>query len=302
MLGLQNISNDSMINIFDYVTKEKKLEIRSFSDSDYNIWFVGKDIASCLGYIQTDKAVRDHVLNDDKISFLQFKINNNIADNIDSRLILINESGFYSIALSSQLESAIDFKKWVIRDVLPSVRKTGVYRIVKEKDDKINELINKVDNQTNQITNLTTQVMNLSTQNNQIINQNNNLENKIDIITEHVVDNCEKKYLLEQFLIIKILDKPAINEYQYHRIRRQKINVNPALEDLKKKYKLKSIDDRIIMRINYIPNSVMFNNKIRDTIEGIYMESHKNKFNLINGCTIEQLIIKIHDINNERYN
>ncbi len=88
-------------------------------------WFVGKDIAECLGYSRSTKAVSDHVDEED-IDGIP------IQDSIGrmQNTPIINESGVYSLILSSKLESAKKFKKWVTSEVLPSLRKTGTYTVV----------------------------------------------------------------------------------------------------------------------------------------------------------------------------
>jgi len=313
--------SNSNLEIFNYILNNNKIPIRSFLDLDYNIWFVAKDIATCLGYTEnnTAKAIRIHVDEEDKITFEDFKKKNKIPENVDSRLIMINESGLYSLALTSKLESAKKFKRWVTKDVLPSIRKRGFYKI--EEDNKrlsteninLKEMLNSLNNN---MLDIKDQNNNLSNQNNQIINQNNQLlnqnvilEQKIDTIIDDVVDNSNRINVKEQFIIVKLLDQPPNKDetdmkkkYQYHKIRCQRRNVNRALEDLKTKYGFTNINDRIVLKINYIPNSVMFGNKIRDVIEGVYISSYGNLFNIINDYTIEELRNKIYEINDERYN
>lgn len=88
---------------------------------DEEPWFVGKDITDVLGYINASKALRDHVDDDDKL-------NNESLSSLGQRGgWLINESGMYSLVLSSKLESAKKFKHWVTSEVLPSIRKHGAY-------------------------------------------------------------------------------------------------------------------------------------------------------------------------------
>ena len=86
-------------------------------------YFVGKDVAAALGYTNTRKALADHVDNEDK------KDGVTIRDSIgrDQKPIVINESGLYSLILSSKLEGAKRFKRWVTSEILPSIRKTGAY-------------------------------------------------------------------------------------------------------------------------------------------------------------------------------
>lgn len=86
-------------------------------------YFVGKDVAGILGYTDTAKAIRVHVDEEDKG-----------VDEMDTpggkqKTVFINESGLYSLILSSKLPTAKRFKRWVTSDVLPSIRKHGVYAI-----------------------------------------------------------------------------------------------------------------------------------------------------------------------------
>lgn len=92
-------------------------------------WFVGKDVAACLGYSNASKAVMAHVYEEDKRKTMV-----NIADSQNGNVskgatttTLINESGLYSLVLSSKLETAKEFKHWVTSEVLPSIRKHGAY-------------------------------------------------------------------------------------------------------------------------------------------------------------------------------
>lgn len=91
-------------------------------DIDGQPWFVGKDVAMALGYSNPLKAVRDHVSDEDKGVNDLFTPNGGVQ-----QTIIINESGLYSLILSSKLEGAQKFKKWVTGEVLPSIRKTGQY-------------------------------------------------------------------------------------------------------------------------------------------------------------------------------
>lgn len=85
-------------------------------------YFVGKDVASVLGYSNPQKAIRDHVDDDDKTLNESFTVNG-------TQGVLINESGLYSLILSSKLPSAKKFKRWVTSEVLPAIRKTGSYSV-----------------------------------------------------------------------------------------------------------------------------------------------------------------------------
>lgn len=92
-------------------------------------WFVGKDIAECLGYTNTRDALWKHVEDEDKQQILKSQIAT--LENVPNRgLTFINESGIYSLIFGSKLESAKKFKRWVTYEVLPSLRKTGTYTVV----------------------------------------------------------------------------------------------------------------------------------------------------------------------------
>ena len=92
---------------------------------DNEPWFVGKDVAQALGYSDTKSALADHVDSEDKRIIQRGQI---ATFDIPNRgLTLINESGLYSLVLSSKLPTAKKFKRWVTSEVLPSVRKHGLY-------------------------------------------------------------------------------------------------------------------------------------------------------------------------------
>lgn len=85
-------------------------------------WFVGKDVAVILGYSNPQKAIRDHVDFEDKTVNELFTVNG-------TKGTLINESGLYSLILSSKLPTAKKFKRWVTSEVLPAIRKHGLYAV-----------------------------------------------------------------------------------------------------------------------------------------------------------------------------
>ena len=96
--------------------------------------FCAKDVALALGYKLARKAVQDHVDKDDVLK-------RNLIDSLGRQQLttFINESGLYSLILSSKLESAMRFKHWVTSEVLPSIRKQGGYMVV--RPDESNEVI-----------------------------------------------------------------------------------------------------------------------------------------------------------------
>ena len=95
-------------------------------------WFVGKDVAKALGYAKPENAVATHVCQEDKTSTLI----QGSGSNYKSQAVIINESGLYSLILSSKLESAKRFKRWVTSEVLPQIRKTGGYIPTKDSQGR----------------------------------------------------------------------------------------------------------------------------------------------------------------------
>lgn len=105
------------------------------------VWFIGKDVASALGYKNTKDALINHVDTEDKTIIKRSEIAtienylpktafsvNFVDGNIPNRgLTIINESGLYSLVLSSKLPTAKEFKRWVTKEILPSIRKNGYY-------------------------------------------------------------------------------------------------------------------------------------------------------------------------------
>ena len=131
------------MEIFTY--EGKKLNIIKKDD---DIWFRGKTVADILGYLNSRKAINDHVDSKDKCKLNELKSwglnslpltevgeNDQKSKSNDSlpltgnlkNTIYINESGLYSLILGSKMNKAKDFKRWVTKEVLPSIRKTGRY-------------------------------------------------------------------------------------------------------------------------------------------------------------------------------
>lgn len=98
-------------------------------------WFVGKDVAEVLDYKEPHKAIARHVDEDDGMKYP-------IIDNLGrvQEVIVINESGLYALILSSKLPKAKQFKRWITKEVLPTLRKTGSY-FISEKQPSLSELI-----------------------------------------------------------------------------------------------------------------------------------------------------------------
>ena len=103
---------------------------------DGDPWFVGKDIAECLGYSKARNAISSHVDNEDK---KDAPIQGTLGGT--QTMKVVNESGVYSLIFGSKLESAKKFKKWVTSEVLPSLRKTGTYTVVATQPNTTSSII-----------------------------------------------------------------------------------------------------------------------------------------------------------------
>ena len=114
-----------------FSNNELNINITSYIDKQQNIWFKGKDVCEILGYSNTKKAVLTHVDKEDK-KLICWGTQNGSGNNSDLRgkyFNFINESGFYSLVLSSKLESAKKFKRWITSEVLPAIRKYGQFKM-----------------------------------------------------------------------------------------------------------------------------------------------------------------------------
>ena len=125
----------------NYKNEELNVQMNCYIDNQNQIWFRGKETALILDYKNPRRAVRSFVHNDDK-KLIDFKIKSR-AESLNSRgtktipraeslektfkCFFINESGFYSLILSSKQPKALEFKRWVTSKVLPAIRKYGYY-------------------------------------------------------------------------------------------------------------------------------------------------------------------------------
>ena len=123
-------------------------DIRTMTNEKGEVLFVGKDVATALGYSNTRDAMRKHVDEEDKTTVAI----RDTGSNYKSKAVFINESGLYALILSSKLEQAKAFKRWVTSEVLPAIRRTGRYelgpkelRLLGEKADYCDEVLQSVD-------------------------------------------------------------------------------------------------------------------------------------------------------------
>ena len=122
------------IQRFDF----KGAVLRTLTDEAGEPWFVAKDVCDVLGYTNASKAISDHV-------DLEDKLNNESLSSLGQRGgWLVNESGLYSLVLSSKLPTAKEFKRWVTHEVLPQIRRTGGYIPTTDVDDDMTILAKAV--------------------------------------------------------------------------------------------------------------------------------------------------------------
>lgn len=121
-------------------------QVRTLS-TNYETWFVGKDVAEILGYKKARNAIAQHVDDEDK---KEAPIQGTPGGT--QSMTIINESGLYSLILSSKMPNAKRFKHWVTSEVLPSIRKTGSYQVPQTPEEQLkltmqvtNRLVGRVD-------------------------------------------------------------------------------------------------------------------------------------------------------------
>ncbi|WP_349817904.1 MULTISPECIES: phage antirepressor [Clostridium] len=126
---MENVKHQRKEGVQLFINKELELEVRAVEINGEG-WLVGKDVAEILGYKNTRKALLDHVDEEDK--------GVTKCDTLggSQEMIVINESGLYSLVLRSKLSGAKKFRRWVTSEVLPQIRKTGGYVPISEEDDE----------------------------------------------------------------------------------------------------------------------------------------------------------------------
>ena len=110
-------------------------QVRTMTNDRGETFFVGKDVAEALGYKNTADAIIKHVDKEDRSTIA-------IRDSAyETRAVVINESGLYSLILSSKLEQAKAFKRWVTSEVLPLIRQTGTYSLHRKQIESLHHQI-----------------------------------------------------------------------------------------------------------------------------------------------------------------
>ena len=131
-----------------YTNKDLEIELTSYIDNEQNVWFRGKDIAQILGYSKTRDALLKHIDSEDKQQIFTPHASVHKTGTVGpsgSMCTYINESGFYSLVLSSKLEVAKKFKHWVTSQVLSSIHKYGQYKLFDSSWNKMIMIGNETD-------------------------------------------------------------------------------------------------------------------------------------------------------------
>ena len=139
---------NTLIDIYNNILKYNDKKIYVIVDDNDVPWFSASNVAKILLYHDTDDAIRRHVDDNDKNTFDKLAtFMRNKPPYMKPNSIYINESGLYSLLVSSQMPKAKIFKKWITSEVLPSIRKTGSYHIeekYKNELDELNDEFNKL--------------------------------------------------------------------------------------------------------------------------------------------------------------
>lgn len=162
-------------------------EVRT-TEVNGEIWFVAKDVAGALGYVNQNEAVQDHVDIEDKL-------NSKTLPSFDLNLgqrggWLINESGLYSLILYSKLPSAKRFKKWVTSEILPSIRKTGGYVQINREKEFLDNWLSRFSDETKNV-----MIKELTTTNEKLQEERDNLAKDNAVYRGEVFDWGDRKRL-----------------------------------------------------------------------------------------------------------
>ena len=187
---------------------------------DNEPWFVGKDVAEALGYKNVRDSLARHIDSDDKRDGVV------IHDSMgrEQKPIIINESGLYSLILSSKLESAKKFKHWVTSEVLPTLRKTGSYAKVPTDPRELLMLTIKAHEQTAQRVDV--------------------LEEKVSDLEKSTTIDSSQQYMLERIAKTTVISVLGGIESRAYQLMSRKLFSN-IWRDYKKYFKLGSYRDTL---------------------------------------------------------
>ena len=241
-------------------------------------YFVGKDVASVLGYAKPLNAISKHVDEDDSLK-------RGLIDSLGrtQQTIVINESGLYSLILSSKLPNAKKFKRWVTSEVLPTIRKTGGY--VNDEDLFINTYFPFADDNTKTIFKSTLETVRkqneiIASQKKTIENQNQDLMHKEDVIIGFVdeIDLAKKRQVLNRVVRYKTNNySQRWNELYKQFEMKYHIDLKRRMEtyNLSHKPKVKNKLDYIDRVLNKVPELYdiackLYENDVKELVQEMY--------------------------------
>jgi prophage antirepressor-like protein len=246
---------------------------------DNEPWFVGKDPAKLLGYKDTSDALKKHVDIEDKMG-------RQITDSLGrpQKTIVINESGLYSLILSSKLPTAKKFKHWVTSEVLPQIRETGGY--VNNEDLFINTYLPYADENTKLVFRNTLGMVRkqneiIAVQKSTINNQGKQIEHKDDVIVGLVdqITLAEKRQILNRVVRYKGANYRERWGELYHQFE-MKYHIESINSKLKKynathKPKLRGKLDYVDKVMNKIPELYeiackLYENDVKELANNLY--------------------------------
>lgn len=207
------------MNELQIFNNEEFGNVRSFM-IDNEPWFVGKDVAEALGYKNVRDSLARHIDSDDKRDGVV------IHDSMgrEQKPIIINESGLYSLILSSKLESAKKFKHWVTSEVLPTLRKTGSYAKVPTDPRELLMLTIKAHEQTAQRVDV--------------------LEEKVSDLEKSTTIDSSQQYTLERIAKTTVISALGGIDSRAYQLMSRKLFSN-IWRDYKKYFKLGSYRDTL---------------------------------------------------------
>ena len=215
---------------------------------DNEVWFVGKDVAEALGYSDPRSAISKKIENEDR------GVAKMATPSGTQQMTIINESGLYSLILSSKLSSAKEFKHWVTAEVLPSIRKTGGYVNPSQSDLFLNTYLPFADQNTRLL--FKTTLDTIQQQNNTIQQQNHTISHQEDIIRNLTSDIplADKRQILNR--IVRFGGSPHTRWPFLYREFDNKFHMNTKvqLEHYNETHKPK-----LQNRLDYIEHIGMFN-------------------------------------------
>lgn len=122
---------------------------------DEQPWFVGRDVAIILDYNEPHKAIQRHIDDEDRMKH-PIPTSSGIQE-----MLLVNESGMYSLVFGSKMPQAMEFKRWVTKEVLPSIRKTGGYQVPSDPMSALKLMFQATEETKEEVNEVKTRVINL---------------------------------------------------------------------------------------------------------------------------------------------